>query len=124
MSSYALLAASAAVAVTGVSAKGGQGWLGQAVPPCVALIGFMVPQGQRYRSFELAKNRDPETESSLAFLSAFAVHPVSEGTLMYRLHKRFSALELERAYSEIEQLQVSRGPRVAGQRVLQMSRLT
>lgn len=27
---------------------------------------------------------------------------------MYRLHKRFSALELERAYSEIEQLQVSR----------------
>lgn len=26
---------------------------------------------------------------------------------MYRLHKRFSALELERAYSEIEQLQVS-----------------
>lgn len=29
---------------------------------------------------------------------------------MYRLHKRFSALELERAYSEIEQLQVSLGP--------------
>lgn len=26
---------------------------------------------------------------------------------MYRLHKRFSALELERAYKEIEQLQVS-----------------
>lgn len=38
------------------------------------------------------------------------MHPVSEGTLMYRLHKRFSALELERAYSEIEQLQVSLGP--------------
>lgn len=31
---------------------------------------------------------------------------------MYRLHKRFSALELERAYSEIEQLQVSPGPRL------------
>lgn len=29
---------------------------------------------------------------------------------MYRLHKRFSALELERAYSEIEELQVSPGP--------------
>lgn len=27
---------------------------------------------------------------------------------MYRLHKRFSTLELERTYSEIEQLQVSR----------------
>lgn len=38
-------------------------------------------------------------------MSAFAVHPVSEGTLMYKLHKRFSALELERAYGEIEQLQ-------------------
>lgn len=29
---------------------------------------------------------------------------------MYRLHKRFSALELERAYGEIEQLQVSGQP--------------
>lgn len=38
------------------------------------------------------------------------MHPVSEGALMYRLHKRFSALELERAYSEIEELQVSPGP--------------
>lgn len=28
---------------------------------------------------------------------------------MYRLHKRFSALELERVYGEIEQLQVSPG---------------
>lgn len=89
----------------------------------MALIGLMVLQGQQYRSFELAKNRDPETERSSAFLSAFAVHPVSEGTLMYRLHKRFSALELERAYSEIEQLQVSRGPGVASQRALQTSGL-
>lgn len=77
-------------------------------------------QGQQYRSFELAKNRDPEKEGSAAFLSAFAVHPVSEGTLMYRLHKRFSALELERAYSEIEQLQVS-GGQARGQRELPVS---
>lgn len=42
------------------------------------------------------------------------MHPVSEGTLMYRLHKRFSALELERAYSEIEQLQVSGGRAMGG----------
>lgn len=32
---------------------------------------------------------------------------------MYRLHKRFSALELERTYSEIKQLQV-RGQRGSG----------
>lgn len=73
----------------------------------MALTADCSLQGQQYHSFELAKNRDPEKEGSPAFLSAFAVHPVSDGTLMYRLHKRFSALELERAYSEIEQLQVS-----------------
>uniref|UniRef100_A0A4W2FWG6 Hexosyltransferase n=1 Tax=Bos indicus x Bos taurus TaxID=30522 RepID=A0A4W2FWG6_BOBOX len=80
-------------------------WLGRCLIDSLGIGCVSQHQGQRYRSFELAKNRDPETESSLAFLSAFAVHPVSEGTLMYRLHKRFSALELERAYSEIEQLQ-------------------
>lgn len=46
------------------------------------------------------------------------MYPVSEGTLMYRLHKRFSALELEQAYSEIEQLQVSQGSTAGGQRQL------
>lgn len=99
-------------------------WLGRCLIDSLGIGCVSQHQGQQYRSFELAKNRDPETERSLAFLSAFAVHPVSEGTLMYRLQKRFSALELERAYSEIEQLQVSRGPMVAGQRVLQMSGLT
>uniref|UniRef100_A0A8C6D8X8 Hexosyltransferase n=1 Tax=Moschus moschiferus TaxID=68415 RepID=A0A8C6D8X8_MOSMO len=80
-------------------------WLGRCLIDSLGIGCVSQHQGQQYRSFELAKNRDPETERSLAFLSAFAVHPVSEGTLMYRLHKRFSALELERAYSEIEQLQ-------------------
>ncbi|XP_032954774.1 chondroitin sulfate glucuronyltransferase isoform X2 [Rhinolophus ferrumequinum] len=81
-------------------------WLGRCLIDSLGIGCVSQHQGQHYRSFELAKNRDPEKEGSPAFLSAFAVHPVSEGTLMYRLHKRFSALELERAYSEIEQLQV------------------
>uniref|UniRef100_G1QWF3 Hexosyltransferase n=1 Tax=Nomascus leucogenys TaxID=61853 RepID=G1QWF3_NOMLE len=80
-------------------------WLGRCLIDSLGVGCVSQHQGQQYRSFELAKNRDPEKEGSSAFLSAFAVHPVSEGTLMYRLHKRFSALELERAYSEIEQLQ-------------------
>ncbi|XP_061054932.1 chondroitin sulfate glucuronyltransferase isoform X2 [Eubalaena glacialis] len=80
-------------------------WLGRCLIDSLGIGCVSQHQGQQYRSFELAKNRDPEKEESSAFLSAFAVHPVSEGTLMYRLHKRFSALELERAYSEIEQLQ-------------------
>ncbi|XP_068405806.1 chondroitin sulfate glucuronyltransferase isoform X2 [Eschrichtius robustus] len=81
-------------------------WLGRCLIDSLGIGCVSQHQGQQYRSFELAKNRDPEEEESSAFLSAFAVHPVSEGTLMYRLHKRFSALELERAYREIEQLQV------------------
>ncbi|XP_029089503.1 chondroitin sulfate glucuronyltransferase isoform X2 [Monodon monoceros] len=80
-------------------------WLGRCLIDSLGIGCVSQHQGQQYRSFELAKNRDPEKEGSSAFLSAFAVHPVSEGTLMYRLHKRFSALELERTYSEIEQLQ-------------------
>lgn len=80
-------------------------WLGRCLIDSLGIGCVSQHQGQQYRSFELAKNRDPEKEGSSAFLSAFAVHPVSEGTLMYRLHKRFSALELERTYSEIKQLQ-------------------
>ncbi|XP_034374668.1 chondroitin sulfate glucuronyltransferase [Arvicanthis niloticus] len=80
-------------------------WLGRCLIDTLGIGCVSQHQGQQYRSFELAKNRDPEKEGNPAFLSAFTVHPVSEGTLMYRLHKRFSALELERAYSEIEQLQ-------------------
>lgn len=59
-----------------------------------------------YRYFELGKNADPEREDSTQFKSAFTVHPVSEPNLMYRLHKRFSQIELEWTYLQIQQLQV------------------
>lgn len=59
-----------------------------------------------YRYFELGKNADPEREDSAQFKNAFTVHPVSEPNLMYRLHKRFSQIELEWTYLQIQQLQV------------------
>lgn len=64
------------------------------------------PQEMTYRYFELGKNADPEREDSAQFKSAFTVHPVSEPNLMYRLHKRFSHIELEWTYQHIQQLQV------------------
>lgn len=65
------------------------------------------PQEMTYRYFELRKNADPEREDTPQFKSAFAVHPVSEPGLMYRLHKRFSQIELDWTYAQIQQLQVS-----------------
>lgn len=60
-----------------------------------------------YRYFELGKNADPEREDSARFKNAFTVHPISEPNLMYRLHKRFSQIELEWTYLQIQQLQVT-----------------
>lgn len=63
-------------------------------------------QEMTYRYFELGKNADPEREDSAQFKNAFTVHPISEPNLMYRLHKRFSQIELEWTYLQIQQLQV------------------
>lgn len=59
-----------------------------------------------YYYFELQKNADPEREDSIQFKNAFTVHPVSEPALMYRLHKRYSQIELDWTYAQIQQLQV------------------
>lgn len=63
-------------------------------------------QEMTYRYFEIGKNADPEREDSPQFKNAFTVHPVSDPNLMYRLHKRFSHIELEWTYLQIQQLQV------------------
>lgn len=67
---------------------------------------FWLVQGLRYHYFELGKNVDPERETDLRFQSAFTVHPVLDPLQMYRLHKYFAQVELERTYQEIQQLQV------------------
>lgn len=40
------------------------------------------------------------------FQNALTVHPVTSAELMYRLHKHFTEIELQRTYEEIEKLQV------------------
>lgn len=63
-------------------------------------------QGLHYRYFELGKNTDPEKESDPRFDAAFTVHPVLDPVQIYRLHRYFARVELERTYQEIRQLQV------------------
>lgn len=70
------------------------------------LLRLCGAQEMTYRYFELGKNADPEREDGAEFKNAFTVHPVSEPNLMYRLHKRFSQIELEWTYLQIQQLQV------------------
>ncbi|NXT85681.1 CHPF2 glucuronyltransferase, partial [Zapornia atra] len=81
-------------------------WLGRCIidflgVPCVSQL-----QGQHYHTYELAKNTDPEKEEQGELQAALAVHPVSDVTLMYRLHKHFSRIQLDRTYQEIQELQM------------------
>lgn len=50
---------------------------------------------------------DPTKEQSDQLTGALTVHPVSDPEQMYRLHRFFTELELQKAYSEIGRLQVS-----------------
>lgn len=81
-------------------------WLGRCIIDYLGLSCVEVHQEMTYRYFELGKNADPEREDSVQFKNAFTVHPVSEPNLMYRLHKRFSKIELEQTYLQIQQLQM------------------
>uniref|UniRef100_A0A3Q3K8W3 Hexosyltransferase n=1 Tax=Monopterus albus TaxID=43700 RepID=A0A3Q3K8W3_MONAL len=81
-------------------------WLGRCIIDYLGLSCVEVHQEMTYRYFELGKNADPEREDSEQFKKAFTVHPVSEPNLMYRLHKRFSHIELEWTYLQIQQLQM------------------
>ncbi|XP_030402436.1 chondroitin sulfate glucuronyltransferase isoform X2 [Gopherus evgoodei] len=81
-------------------------WLGRCIIDFLGISCVSQHQGQHYYSYELAKNADLEKEESEDFQAALTVHPVSEGTLMYRLHKHFSRIQLDRAYQEIQQLQM------------------
>lgn len=64
-------------------------------------------QGLHYHHYELAKNSDPSKEYSEQFKNALTVHPVSDPEQMYRLHRYFTEIELQKTYDEIAKLQVS-----------------
>ncbi|XP_069083300.1 chondroitin sulfate synthase 2 [Pleurodeles waltl] len=81
-------------------------WLGRCIIDYTASNCVEEHQGARYRYFELGKNADPEKESDPRFKNAFTAHPVLDPVQMYRLHKHFAKVELERAYEEIQQLQL------------------
>ncbi|CAM9373758.1 unnamed protein product [Lampetra planeri] len=80
-------------------------WLGRCLIDTLHLSCSNKQQEQRYRTFELGKNVDPEREEGPEFENAYTVWPVTEPVLMYRLHKRFTEIELERTYHEIKLLQ-------------------
>ena len=63
-------------------------------------------QGLQYYHYEMGKNSDPSKEDNMQFKNALTVHPVSDPEQMYRLHKHFTEIELQRTYDEIEKLQV------------------
>ncbi|XP_019735427.1 chondroitin sulfate glucuronyltransferase [Hippocampus comes] len=84
-------------------------WLGRCIIDYLGLSCVEIHQEMTYRYFELGKNADPEREDSPAFKHAFTVHPVSEPNLMYRLHKRFSQIELDWTYAQIQELQTQIG---------------
>lgn len=80
-------------------------WLGRCIidyanTNCVSEYG-----GLQYYHYELGKNSDPSKEESEQFRNALTVHPVSDPEQMYRLHKHFSEIELQRTYDEIAKLQ-------------------
>uniref|UniRef100_A0A8C8VKP7 Hexosyltransferase n=1 Tax=Pelusios castaneus TaxID=367368 RepID=A0A8C8VKP7_9SAUR len=84
-------------------------WLGRCVIDYTAVNCVEEHEGLRYQYFELGKNMDLERESDPRFQSAFTAHPVLDPVQMYRLHKHFAQVELERTYQEIQQLQVRPG---------------
>uniref|UniRef100_A0A8C3TR66 Hexosyltransferase n=1 Tax=Catharus ustulatus TaxID=91951 RepID=A0A8C3TR66_CATUS len=81
-------------------------WLGRCIIDYTGVSCAEEHEGLHYHYFELGKNADPERETDLRFQSAFTVHPVLDPLQMYRLHKYFAQVELERTYQEIQQLQM------------------
>ncbi|KAL4608985.1 chondroitin sulfate synthase 2-like [Arapaima gigas] len=80
-------------------------WLGRCIADSVGASCVDEHEGLQYHHFETGQNADPSKEESERFQNAIAVHPVSNPEQMYRLHKRFTELELQRTYDEIEKLQ-------------------
>ncbi|XP_009988900.1 PREDICTED: chondroitin sulfate synthase 2 [Tauraco erythrolophus] len=81
-------------------------WLGRCIIDYTGVNCVDEHEGLRYHYFELEKNTDPEWKTDFRFQSAFTVHPVLDPLQMYRLHKYFAQVELERTYQEIQQLQL------------------
>ncbi|KAJ8282303.1 hypothetical protein COCON_G00048220 [Conger conger] len=80
-------------------------WLGRCIIDYADTNCVDEHEGLQYYHFEMGKNSDPSKEENVNFKNALTVHPVSDPEQMYRLHKHFTEIELQRTYSEIEKLQ-------------------
>ncbi|XP_037136682.1 chondroitin sulfate synthase 2 [Syngnathus acus] len=80
-------------------------WLGRCIIDYTATNCVSDVQGLHYHHYQLEKNSDPSKEQSEQFRRALTVHPVSDPEEMYRLHRHFTEIELQKTYDEIAKLQ-------------------
>ncbi|XP_056288176.1 chondroitin sulfate glucuronyltransferase isoform X1 [Pseudoliparis swirei] len=80
-------------------------WLGRCIIDYTNTNCVSEYQGIQYYHYELGKNSDPSKEQSELFKKALTVHPVSDPDQMYRLHRYFTEIELQKTYDEISKLQ-------------------
>lgn len=80
-------------------------WLGRCIIDYADTNCVEEFEGQKYYYYEMGKNSDPSKEDNVQFNNALTVHPVSDPEQMYRLHKHFTEIELQKTYEEIEKLQ-------------------
>ncbi|XP_014028530.1 chondroitin sulfate synthase 2 [Salmo salar] len=80
-------------------------WLGRCIIDYANTNCVDEHEGLHYFHYEMGKNSDPSKVENVQFKNALTVHPVSDPEQMYRLHKHFTEIELQRTYDEIEKLQ-------------------
>nr|XP_046260287.1 chondroitin sulfate synthase 2 [Scatophagus argus] len=80
-------------------------WLGRCIIDYTNTNCVREHEGFQYHHYELGKNSDPSKEPSEEFRNALTVHPVSDPEQMYRLHRYFTEIELQKTYDEIAKLQ-------------------
>ncbi|CAK6966328.1 chondroitin sulfate synthase 2 isoform X1 [Scomber scombrus] len=80
-------------------------WLGRCIIDYTTVNCVSEYEGLQYHHYELGKNSDPSKEQSEQFKKALTVHPVSDPEQMYRLHRYFTEIELQKTYDEIAKLQ-------------------
>ncbi|XP_070831602.1 chondroitin sulfate synthase 2 [Chaetodon trifascialis] len=80
-------------------------WLGRCIIDYTSTNCVSEYEGLQYHHYELGKNSDPSKEQSEQFKKALTVHPVSDPEQMYRLHRYFTEIELQKTYDEIAKLQ-------------------
>ncbi|CAL8370795.1 unnamed protein product [Arctogadus glacialis] len=80
-------------------------WLGRCIVDYTGTGCVGEHEGLEYSHYKLDKNSDPYQEGNEQCKNALTVHPVSDPEQMYRLHRHFTELELQRTYNEIAKLQ-------------------